>query len=343
MFLSGCTSPVASISTSTPVPPPSFRGRLLVGHDEGIFALISNSDTNSIQELQIAEFSSSERDKAISPDNHYLLVSSYEQNRTLLIDLLTLESTTVLSHIVDCPQWAIDSKRFSYIDPNEHSLHIYNMDTGNSKLIFQAPSATYGLGTVYAGDLDCGFWISDDHLLFQRFSGEIPGQVTIPGAPELNANSTTLAILGGQIRLIDFPELLFVLDVSKDQSYILLKNLHGDTFLVKSFKDFTEMRLHALPSSLQRGFAQFMPNSNEVIVWHDRNIYSVNVETLESIKNCYVPFNYFDDGWMGYPNDEIVIGTTQYNIEIRDCNTGVDAALWPISKYGTIRWLAWIP
>lgn len=332
------------IPTDTPIPLPSLQGRLIVGHPDGMFALVKDSATDQFREIEIRANWSDE--VAISPD-HRFLVSSDATTGTQMVDLSTYEVTTLFPDQVDCLQWSSNGTRLVYKLHQIPLLYVDDLTSQTSTLIYEAPSASY-LGATQYGDVRCPQWIGEDRLLFDRFSGEMPSMITIPGAPELLANTTSLAILGNEIQILDSPERLYLVDVSADESKILISK-QSQLYLVDSFNDFQNMNMHSLAAfQIWDTSGQFIPNSNEIILENEQEVLFVDIEGLKIVETFTKPpdwqlYSFRNGEWVGDPNDAIIVWDLGEYIVVGDFRTGIKTEVWQISKYGFTNWLIWLP
>jgi hypothetical protein len=159
----------------------------------------------------------------LSPDLNYLIFESNESKARLkLMDLQTMEVKVISGSPTSCFSWSPDSKRFStFLYTTKTGLYVFDL-SGNSQLIYAPPESYYGttidpFGKSGArhGEVTCGVWIGGEHLLFQRFTGELPKTVTRPGFPELDSNTTTMAEVGNSVRLLDSPQRWYEVDACK--------------------------------------------------------------------------------------------------------------------------------
>jgi len=349
--------------TPTPLPPLSLQGRLIVASGFEIYELTSDSVTQW-------NFSCG----GISPNKRYCLgvTGSGGAESTVLHDLTTGETRTLFFGGLSCLSWATDSTRFSY-SVSLYNVRVYDLSTGTDELVYAAPREVYnvnGQQTFYFGHVTCGTWIGVDRLVFQRFVGPMPARITIPNVPELAENTTTLALLGETISLVDSPRRLIVIDVSDDESYILMRGQeHGEAdslYVTRSFSDFEGLNLRRVPASLpvcdyckgcpSCGIMGFVPNSNEFNLVNkaddgETHIYFVDSETLEVRLGPAVPFP--SDGrllWVGDPKAGIVAFIDDSatwpqccDVVIMDLSTGQKTTLFDAIEFQDPFLLAWLP
>lgn len=348
-FISSCDIVRVALSptstpTETPIPLPSFKGRLIVGHPDGMFALVNDSATATLKEIEIpAKWSDT---VSVSPDFHFLISSDVTEG-TQIVDLSTYQVTNLFPDLVDCLQWASDSKRFVFRYRQTPSIYIYDITSKTPTLIYAPPSATY-LTTIQYGDVQCPYWIGKNRLLFDRFIGSMPSSITIPGAPELAANTTSLAVIGDEIKIIDSPERVYLIDVSDDETLVLISK-QDQIYIANSFDDFTNMNLRSLAHlPIRDTSGQFISKSNGIIVENDHEIFFLDRESLETTQTFSKPpdwqlYSFRNGEWMGSPNDAIIIWDLNGNLVIGDLKTGIKTEFWQISKYGFANWIAWMP
>lgn len=349
--------PVPTITpTETPIPASSlFKGRLIVGHADGVFALESDPATGEIQKTEI--YAAGENELTVSPNGRYLLYSN-EPEGLGLIDLSTWEVTSLFPFGAHCLQWAADSRRFSAVGGLIPILYVFHLNTEtpeiiSSERIYISPADLYkSEGRSYAGDLDCGYWVGENRLLFKSYRGPMPPQLTLPGTPELDVNTTTLALLGEQPALSYFPWLLSVKDVSKDLAYMLVE-LKGTLFIGKPFDDFNDLTLRTLSkfSNLEIDPGQFTPDSREIILWTGDSINFVDIETLRVSESLPFPSEWKASGfvrlvdaeWVGDPHDGMLIWQdSNGDLRIGNLQNGTHTALWDTAA-SEVQSLIWLP
>jgi hypothetical protein len=196
---------------------PRFSGRLL---------LLAGENTNGadLVELSAAKADSTYNysivtrgvfEAAASPDRTRLLYTT--KDGILLRDLRTGAVRPLVNGENYCLAWSPDGNRFSYKQKSPERekapvnqggartrLYVSDLD-GKAKLIWEDIIADYGtvspLGQSSAGSSGCGHWIAPDRLIFDRFLGASTKQNK--GGEVLKPNTTTLAILGDQVKLLD--------------------------------------------------------------------------------------------------------------------------------------------
>jgi hypothetical protein len=344
------------VPTDTAIPATSlFSGRLIVGHSDGIFALVSDPATGEIQEIEL--YNMGDNELAVSPDLHYLLYSN-ELGGTGVVDLSTFERTYSTSSYWYCLQWAPDSNRFSFLSINTPRLNVFTLDPQNSESIYSPPGESYTpklslTSSTYFGHVDCGYWIGENRVLFKSFTGPMPPEITLPDEPELDVNTTTLAILGEEIQLIHYPRLLSVNDISSDLSHILLRQ-GNEIYLADSFDDFANMNLRSLTdvADVRIDPGQFSPNNQEVILWSGDAINFVDIDTLQINTSFTFPPAWIDYGftslaeaeWVGDPTEGILIwNNANKDLRIGDLKSGIQTKFWELASDNTVSELIWLP
>ena len=332
-----------------------FKGRLVVGHSGGVFALTSDAAKGAIQRTEIRVSGGNEL--AISPDQRFVLFSN-ERDGTGPIDVSTWAMIPLFPLHVHCLQWAADGRRFSLVGGPIPILYVFHLDpealeVTSSDRVFISPAELYpAAGRSYAGDLDCGYWVGENRLLFKSYRGPLPPEITLPDTPELDVNTTTLALLGERTAISYFPWLLSVKDVSKDLAYILVE-LKGTLFIGKPFDNFDDIRLRTLRelSNLEVDPGQFTPDSREIILWSGDSINFVDIETLAVRSSFPFPAAWRDYGfrslveaeWVGDPHDGILIWNDPNGaLRIGSLQTGLQAALWDTAA-SEVDSLLWLP
>jgi hypothetical protein len=332
-----------------------FKGRLVVGHSGGMFALTSVAATSAIQRTEIRVSGGNEL--AVSPDQRFVLFSN-ERDGTGLIDVSTWEMIPLFPLHVHCLQWAADGQRFSLVGGPIPILYVFHLDTEipevtSSDRVFISPAELYASeGRSYAGDLDCGHWVGENRLLFKSYRGPMPPEISLPDTPELDVNTTTLALLGERTAISYFPWLLSVKDVSKDLGYMLVE-MKGTLYIGKPFDDFDDIRLRTLRelSNLEIDAGQFTPDSREIILWTGDSINFVDIETLAVTSSFPFPSAWSEYGfrslveaeWVGDPHDGILIWNDPNGaLRIGSLQTGIHTILWDTAA-AEVESLVWLP
>jgi hypothetical protein len=115
-------------------------------------------------------------------------------NTAVLRDVQSGTELTVAHYrFNDCISFSPDGQFASY--PSGDGLTRLNLRTGQATEIVQEPSADYVPDGHLSGKIDCAQWLGADRFLVTRFTGPMPQVVTLPHAPELAVNTTTLVVL----------------------------------------------------------------------------------------------------------------------------------------------------
>jgi len=186
--VAACTRPTERVG-------PKFQGRLLILSGEGanesdLFELSAGPDsTYNLSLVTRGVFAA-----AVSPDRTRLLYAT--RDGILLRDFATSEVKTLSKGQSGCLVWAPDGKHFSYKQgANGERAKLYASDLdGKSKLIWE--DLVTDQGAFY-----CPHWVAPDRIIFDRFLGGAPRQKK--GGEPLKPNTTTMAILGDALKLID--------------------------------------------------------------------------------------------------------------------------------------------
>lgn len=322
--------------TSTPLPPiPSFNGKLILTHSGGIIALGRDPTTGDIQRVQVSTNRAEE--VIFSPDGRHAIF--YSPGNSELIDLSGFETITSFPERSSCFEWAPNSHRVSF--KHSHSLETFDVTTQAFKLIFESPSANYTFGKHY-GDLNCGYWIEEDLLIFQRFSGFMPFTITAPFFPELNVNKSTIAVISDEsIELVDYPRLLDIEDVSKDGKYVLW--MKEKDFVVSNLAD---ENANSGPRPLPVSGDAYFHDSGRIIVENRETVNIIDPETLEVLMEFMKPTTLSESYiWIGDPIDGIVVWRDRARVEIMigDLNTGRVERYLDSIPYYDFEILAWLP
>jgi hypothetical protein len=213
---------IAACTRQTSPVGPKFRGRLL---------LLAGSDPNGADlfELSAAPTGSTYNfslvtkgvfEAVASPDRTQLLYTT--KDGILLRDLRTGAVKPLVKGENYCLAWSPDGRRFSYKQKSpaqekapvseagaQTKLYVSDLD-GKAKLIWEDLLANYAAVSPpdqssvperAAGTSGCSKWIAPDRLIFDRFLGAFPKQKKSGEA--LRPNTTTLAILGDSVKLVD--------------------------------------------------------------------------------------------------------------------------------------------
>jgi hypothetical protein len=293
--------------TPTQTPPPlSFVGSLIIGVQNDYVKLTENLSIESV-----------ENPTNISPNEKFILeIEPGKLNSPgslILHDLSAKKERKLIEGGGYCIKWAPNSESFSYKTSKE-SLYIYDITTSSQKLVYQAPSAMYQQegapsGTVWAyGELDCGSWVGNKALLFQRYVGEMP---YVYSDEAVSANTATLAINDRKITLIDAPQRLYVTDVSDDGTHILMEDGDGFDYITSAFETFDEMDLRRIELG-DEVLWQFVSDSHQLYTEGLDANYFLDPETLKTdVSLMFVKKNdgcnfYKEKVWVTHPRNGIL-------------------------------------
>jgi hypothetical protein len=204
----------------------------------------------------------------ISPDRRFLRYQVVAGSDSTSFQIVSQELQSGIKHSYqisgdynnECVSWSPGGTQVSFVRQN--GLIVENLITGNLRVLVEEPSGFYG-SSYYSGKIDCGSWISDDALLFYRFTGTLPQNITLPNTPELDSNTTTLAHLR-EGTLVDTAGTSGAIQALSDDGAYVLFAVTGSFELVKA-SDFSLSVVH--PISCQDKdctMIGFVPHSNEV-------------------------------------------------------------------------------
>lgn len=189
---------------------PRFSGRLLLlaGENTNGADLVELSAAPTGTTYNLSILTSGVFEAAASPDQTRLLYTTKDE--ILLRDLRTGVVKSLIKGQSFCLAWSLDGKRFSYKQKTADKangaatkLQVSDLD-GKSKLIWDDPfdptaeSAAPGAAARFSG---CAQWIAPNRLVFDRLVGAVAKQTTAGEA--LRPNTTTVAILGESVKLVD--------------------------------------------------------------------------------------------------------------------------------------------
>jgi hypothetical protein len=328
--------------TPTPTLPalPGFTGRLLLmtGLSELRWLNVEGKNA-SLEEPFVAQLQVA----AVSPDWQWALFSGWKNNITLL-NLQNGEQQQIIPQRSTCFSWSPGSTRFSYkVIGTSPALYAYEVATGKSEKIVDFLCANYmGFGLegksnelgegMICGEVTCGAWLDDSHLLFQRFSGEMPEKITrvLSGTyPELRSQHTNLAVLDDNLNLTaleETPGRWYELESCAFGPYVLMHTSLDDNliYISPTFRDFSEIQPRPIPERERfEGVPRFAdPQCNilyrhQSALYHERWITLINPQTLEVVlESAYLPTKYtqpdgkkviadwsWDGVWVGDPQD----------------------------------------
>lgn len=227
--------------TATPPPPPPFTGRLLLETEHSELRWLDFAGGKPrLGDALITDL----RQYAVSPDGRYVVYSGLETPMTLL-DLANGQTRRLGNSTSRCYAWSPSSARFAYTSYSPTpALYAYELTGGTSTKIVDFACAYYMGGHMgggaptsgrICGEITCGAWLDESHLLFRHYAGAMPDTVTDTGLPssgmgpypyiEVRAQAATIASLQDRhVTLTDLPELWFELARCPYGPYVLLRN-----------------------------------------------------------------------------------------------------------------------
>lgn len=276
-LLSAC----GGCGVSIPVGLGPFEGRLLVLAGGGVWELSKHPDVVGENWTHVA--GPGVCYASVSPDGSYLvystcidadeaLSSSPAGCRTRLRDLTTGAEQDMLPVGSDAPPiaWNRHAATLGYY--SGLSLYACSMATGQSTLIYTAPSCTYYVGgdpklpLTLHGWMACGTWIGGDRLLFNSTSsaGMTCSGYGIVGIP---ADTVNMAIVGENVQLESARGVAQVTEISPDGACFLVRypadGGHGWMSRVsRSFGDPADLSARDLPARVSPHFSH---NGGELV------------------------------------------------------------------------------
>lgn len=184
-----CSSPPTSVD-------PKFSGRLLLltGEPANGANLVELTGTGP---YNLSTIMSGVFEAVPSPDQTRLLYTTKDE--LLVRDLQNGNVKSLIKGANFCLSWAPDGNHFSYKQTAGNQTRLFASDMeGRAKLIWED---SFGSGERSAGAFGCALWAAADRLVFDRLLGAIAGQKKGGEAPK--PNTTTLAIIGSSLKLID--------------------------------------------------------------------------------------------------------------------------------------------
>ena len=190
---------------------PKFKGRLLLlaGDNPTGADLVELSAASTGSTYNYSTVAKGVFEAAASPDQTRLLYTT--KDGILLRDLRTGAVKPLINGENYCLAWSPDGNRFSYQQKSSSGAagvgpKLYFSDLeGKAKLIWEDLIADDGtvrsLAQSPVGSSGCGHWIAPDRLIFDRFLGGSTKQQK--SGEVLKPNTTTLAILSNQVKLLD--------------------------------------------------------------------------------------------------------------------------------------------
>ena len=223
-LFAACSRPTVSVA-------PKFSGRLLLlaGENPNGADLIELSPAPSGSSYSNSLVTSGVFEALASPDRTQLLYTTRDE--ILLRDLQTGAVKPLVKGENFCLDWAPDGNHFSFKQNSANSqtrLYVSDLD-GKTKLIWDDPHARFGTSTAgqssgtarAAGTFGCAHWIAPDRLIFDRFIGSVAKPK--PGSEVLKPNTTTLATLNGDVKLVDSDKKWLIEGVCQVGSVIFLR------------------------------------------------------------------------------------------------------------------------
>jgi len=218
-LIAACTQPTAPVG-------PKFSGRvlLLAGDKTSGADLVelSASPTDSTYNFSIV--TKGVFDAAASPDRSRLVYAT--RDGILLRDFATSEVKILIKGQSGCLVWAPDGKHFSYKQgSNGERATLYASDLdGKSKLIWEDLVTDQGA-------FGCPHWVAPDRIIFDRFLGGAPRQKKSGEA--LKPNTTTMAILGDSLKLIDIDRKWLIEGICSVGSGAFLRSVDQNELLIE--------------------------------------------------------------------------------------------------------------
>lgn len=256
--------------TSVTVPNgPSFKGRLIVyterPYETNRVYQIKNDPGTGKANLEV--IADEVEDFALSPDGSHLIYTVRMHSGIFLRDIRSAEVRKLdVSGGASALNWSPDGKQFCYVDNNSHELVVSNL-SGQSQVVDKAASEKYGKFGVIAqntlpnyGAIESPFWVGPNLMVFQRFTGPFPDEVSARASDNFPPTTTTLAALVGKTRLVDAPRRWYV--GSQCSSFVVFGKestgrvfgRHSDKvraaapfYIAHDFRDFEKTELRPLP------------------------------------------------------------------------------------------------
>ena len=189
LLAAACGSPPTTVD-------PKFSGRLLLltGDPANGANLVELTGTGP---YNLSTIVSGVFEAVPSPDQTRLLYATKDE--LLIRDLQNGNVKSLIKGASFCLSWAPDGNHFSYKQTTGNQTKLFASDMeGKAKLIWEDG---FGSGERTPGTFGCAHWTAADRLVFDRLLGAIA--VPKKGAEAPKPNTTTLAILGSSVKLID--------------------------------------------------------------------------------------------------------------------------------------------
>jgi hypothetical protein len=313
-LIAACTQPTAPVG-------PKFSGRvLLLAGDKingaGLFEL-SASSTDSTYNFSIV--TKGVFDAAESPDRSRLLYAT--KDGILLRDLVSGDVKSLVKGKNYCLAWAPDGKHFSYQQGSEgERAKLYSADLdGKLKLIWEdlvTDQKTFG----------CPHWVAPDRLIFDRLLG-----VTQPkkGAEALKPNTTTMAILGESLKLIDTDRKWSIEGICSVGSGAFLRSVDQNEILIaKNLDNLKTVNASAGPCSSCRflGFAaqSCVPFFIEDSSSNSSEVFSLNPTNWQRQRAAHIgePFSLTARALINSAAKLMVVGDVHATLVLVDTESG---------------------
>lgn len=188
---------------------PKFTGRLiLLSGDTATGAnLVELTPAPGNATYNLSTLATGVFEAAASPDRTRLIYATKDE--IILRDLHAGAIKSLVKGASICLAWSPDGNRFSYKQktedkPNGAATKLYVSDLdGGTKLIWDDPfdPTTHSFAGAAAHSTSCAQWIAPNRLVFDRLVGAVAKQTT--GGELLKPNTTTVAILGDAVKLVD--------------------------------------------------------------------------------------------------------------------------------------------
>jgi hypothetical protein len=250
-----CCLLIASCTQKTQPVGPKFKGRLLVlGGDSATGMNLLELTAGPNDTFNSTSVTSGVFEAAASPDQTALLYATKDE--ILLRDLHSGEVKPLVKGENFCLAWSPDGKRFSYKQRGTGSITLYAAELdGRAKLVWEdlwtaKRAVNQSSAAPNVDSLGCAQWVAPDKLIFDRFG---PSQVK---SGDVKPNTTTLAIVGDSVKLVDTQKIWSVEGVCKTGS-AFLRSAEGEIRIAKSLENLKTVSSTSGPCSSCRflGFA----------------------------------------------------------------------------------------
>jgi hypothetical protein len=340
---------IGACARQPPSPEPKFTGRLLLlagDHTNGadLFELTA-APAGSTYNYSIVTKGVSEA--SASPDGSHLLYAT--KDGILLRDLVSGKVNSLLKGESYCLAWAPDGKHFSYkqgAKGTRAKLYAADVD-GKTKLIWEDLVPDQAI-------VGCPHWVAPDRLVFDRFLG-MPQQKQ--GAEALKPNTTTMAIIGDSLRLIDTDRKWAIEGVCAVGGGAFLRSVDQNELLIaKNLNDLKTVNASKGPCSTCRflGFAAqscvpfFIEDSSST----SSEIFSLNPTNWQRQRSAHLgePFSLAARALINSSARLMVIGDEYATLVLIDTESGDVTSFFAksagppdgISKSAALAPVAWI-